>query len=366
MEEQKEAAKVPGLEPGEEGRGWSEFSGGSFSSQVKRELLAQLQAEEGEARQGGDQERLADFGRGHLLALLAGAQLSRRKFVCQLAQDEVMLYFCQGLKSHFGLEVETRTYRSYSRLQLDSGPALERLLGLFRSELNFALPKAEGFGTAVDELSLSGLRLQLRFIFLAVGSVSNPQRSYHAQFGLKRQAFANYLLRLLERLELRASEISCYGSVMLYFKEAERISQLLAQMSTSLAYLAFEERRVEKEVKNTINRIVNCDSANARRTAQSSARLCELLRRYQAQPSYQDLDDQLKAAAQLRLDYPGLSLTELAAQSSPPVSKSGIFHRLRQVEQRALEALGSLSERGAPASRSRRRKDSGHTGQQKK
>ena len=149
----------------------------------------------------------------------------------------------------------------------------------------------------------------------------------------------DFAVLLLKEFALRCGIIKRYGSNVIYIKDADDIAAVLGLSGAAKALLHFEAGRVDKEVNNSVNRVVNCDSANARRIADTAARQMDLLERLQQEKGFEFLPPQLRETAESRLANPGLSIAELGALQSKSIGKSGMHHRLRKLEQIAEEEL---------------------------
>ena len=122
------------------------------------------------------------------------------------------------------------------------------------------------------------------------------------------------------------------GNYILYFKSSEAIEDLLTTMGAPLAAMAVMNAKVEKDVRNSINRRVNCDTANLGKMVNASIEQIDAIKRLYASGAIEKLSDKLKMTAELRLNNPQASLAELAAMCSPPVTKSCLNHRLRKLQ----------------------------------
>jgi hypothetical protein len=180
----------------------------------------------------------------------------------------------------------------------------------------------------------------LRAAFLAGGSIRDPSQAYHLEFVLRRPDVAAWLIELLASIDIHTGQILRHGHTVVYIKEGQQIADFLQHCGAHQSLLAFESLRVEKEMRNTVNRVVNCDNANSSRIANTSARQLELLHRLAEAGLFSSLPEDLVAAAQARLDHPDLSLKELGETLRPPLGKSGMNHRLKKLEQLAVESLG--------------------------
>ena len=198
-----------------------------------------------------------------------------------------------------------------------------------------------GLGTIVPPGSLAPCCRQaaLRAFFLACGSISDPHQAYHLEFSIRRADTAGWLIALLAASDIIASSLERHGHIVVYCKDGQMVSDFLLQSGAHQSMLAFETLRVEKEMRNTVNRVVNCDSANTQRLANASARQLELFEELQAAGLVGLLSEDLVQALQARLEHPDLSLKELGESLNPPLGKSGMNHRLKKLEGLATELL---------------------------
>lgn len=179
----------------------------------------------------------------------------------------------------------------------------------------------------------------LRALFLAGGSISEPATAYHLELSLRRPEAARMAIGLLAELSIRAGNVSRHGHNVVYIKEGQFISDFLLLTGAHLSLLDFESLRVEKEMRNSVNRMVNCDSANIQRIADTAARQLELIREMTEQGWLSLLPADLQVTAETRLENPDLSIKELGEMMQPPLGKSGMNHRLKRLEQAAAELL---------------------------
>lgn len=189
----------------------------------------------------------------------------------------------------------------------------------------------------------------LRAAFLACGSIRDPNQAYHLEFAIRRPYVAHWLSQQLAAIDIKAGLIERHGHTVVYIKEGQQIADLLLHSGAHQSLLAFESLRVEKEMRNSVNRVVNCDNANSTRIANTSARQLELLHQLEAAGLLSSLPEELVAAAQARLDHPDLSLKELGETLQPPLGKSGMNHRLKKLEQLAVDRLRDHQRRQAEA-----------------
>ena len=177
----------------------------------------------------------------------------------------------------------------------------------------------------------------LRGVFLACGSVTDPEREYHLEFVIGDEAFALAIQKLIARFDLTASLGQRRQMKLVYLKGQSAISDMLSIFGAQSARFAMEDAYIRKELRNNANRAVNCDSANVQRAVTAAARQTSAIERLLAARGEGSLSPQLLETAKLRLAYPEVSLEELGQMCDPPVGKSGVNHRMRRLEAMAKE-----------------------------
>lgn len=178
-------------------------------------------------------------------------------------------------------------------------------------------------------------RAYLRGAFLAGGSVNNPESaSYHLELFSSYQEHSEALCELCNRFDLKAKWIERKKGYVVYIKEGEKITGFLNLIGAHQALLRFEDVRIVKDMRNSVNRLVNCETANLNKTISAALKQVENIRLIEREMGLEQLPPRLKQVAELRLDHPDMSLKELGERlSGAKVSKSGINHRLRKLNQ---------------------------------
>ncbi|MBE3554067.1 MAG: DNA-binding protein WhiA [Thermicanus sp.] len=182
-------------------------------------------------------------------------------------------------------------------------------------------------------------RSYLRGAFLAGGSVNSPEsNSYHLEIFTAEEEHARSLLHLTEHFGLNARLLRRKKGFILYLKEGEKITEFLNIIGAHSALLHFEDVRIMKDMRNSVNRLVNCETANLNKTVSASMKQIEAIRRIEEKIGLDQLPKRLREVAELRLSHPDMNLAELG-QLLPggPVSKSGVNHRLRKIYEIALK-----------------------------
>lgn len=178
-------------------------------------------------------------------------------------------------------------------------------------------------------------RAYLRGAFLCVGSMSDPQKSYHIEFVCENELHANQIRDIIGSFELEAKIIKRKKYHVVYLKEGAGIVDLLNIMGAHVSLMDLENLRIEKEMRNSINRQVNCEAANIAKTVNAANKQLEDIRLLKAHYGFSNLPENLREMAMVRLSHPESSLQELGGYLNPPVGKSGVNHRLRKLSELA-------------------------------
>jgi DNA-binding protein WhiA len=175
-------------------------------------------------------------------------------------------------------------------------------------------------------------RAYLRGAFLAAGSTINPERGYHLELVPPTSEIAAELVKLMQTFELDPRIVMRKARPVVYLKEAEQISRFFSVIGAHGALLEFENVRVYKDVRNKINRLVNCETANLGKTVAAALRQREKIEYLRQSIGFNRIPPGLREIARLRLEHPEMSLKELGQNLTPKLGKSGVNHRLRRLE----------------------------------
>ncbi len=184
-------------------------------------------------------------------------------------------------------------------------------------------------------------RSYLRGAFLAGGSISDPEKTYHLEVTSHNGKSVLQICELAGRFGLNAKVIERKGNNVMYIKEGENIVDFLNIIGAHSALLELENVRILKGMRNDVNRIVNCETANLGKTVNASVRQIENIKYIRDNMGFDNLPDSLSDMAELRLKYPDSNLKELGEMLNPSVGKSGVNHRLRKLD-RIAESLKTL------------------------
>ena len=175
----------------------------------------------------------------------------------------------------------------------------------------------------------------LKGSFLAGGSIVAPEKSYQSEIAAVTKEEADKLCDILGALEIKANSVKHKDRYLVYIKEGDSISNLIGIMGASNALMKFENIRIVKNIRNSINREVNCDAANMAKTAKSSAKQVEDIKYIMSTVGLEFLTGGLREVAEIRLEYPDLSMKDLGTLFNPPLGKSGINHRFKKISELA-------------------------------
>ena len=173
----------------------------------------------------------------------------------------------------------------------------------------------------------------IRGAFLAAGSVSNPNKAYHFEIVVSQEQNGELLCEVMRSFEIDAKMIARKYHHVVYVKEGAQIVDLLNVMEAHVALMEFENVRILKDMRNTINRKVNCEAANINKTVKAASRQVEDILYIREKIGLAALAEGLEEIALLRIEYPEASLKELGEMLHPPVGKSGVNHRLKKLSE---------------------------------
>ena len=256
----------------------------------------------------------------------------------------VARHYKRMLKEYFGIDAELavgqgsglKKGRSYL---LSIGP--ENLSEQILRETGILMVK-EGMNYISDGIYDGLIRTKccrkacLRGIFLASGTITDPEKSYHLEFSCSSQILAGDVKKLINSfVDLHAKVSARKKNYAVYVKEAEQIIDILAIMGDHSQIFAFEDVRITKEIRNKANRINNCDNANIDKTLKAAEKQLSWIHKIQETKGLAFLPDKLREVAVLRLENPEATLQELADMMDPPMKKSGLNNRFRKIEELA-------------------------------
>ena len=188
------------------------------------------------------------------------------------------------------------------------------------------------FGLLEDECCRTAF---LRGAFLAGGSVTDPEKRYHLELDTGHAQASREVAALLTEMGFLPHSVRRGGSSVIYFKQSEHSEELLTTIGAPAAAMDIMTAKVDKEIRNGANRAMNCDMANVNKTIDAALEQKNAIQRLQENGRLERLPEKLRQTALLRLQYPEMSLSQLAEKCDPPVTKSCMNHRMRKLLEEA-------------------------------
>lgn len=167
----------------------------------------------------------------------------------------------------------------------------------------------------------------VRGAFLGSGSINNPENKYHLEISFGKEKNRNIIKKMLEENNIKVKTIE----KSIYLKDSEEISKFLAFIGATKSVLKFEDIRVQREMNNKINRLVNCKTANLNKVLNASIEQIEAIKTLKQNGDFAKLDENLKELADIRLEHPEMSLEELGKLLKKPIGKSGVNYRIKKI-----------------------------------
>ena len=314
----------------------------SFSSEVKEELYGHIGA-----------SRHCQIAEIAAIVDAAGLVKADEKgnLVLYLQDDNALVVrkFFTLLKKAFNIGNSTFAgnddYRSQGRIYkpiLADQDKIRQVLGAIRmiDENGIVRDPNEGISPMVTRNSCCK-RAFLRDSFLCLGSISDPNKGYHLEYVCDREVQALALKEMIESFEIEARIVRRKKYFVLYFKEGAGIVDLLNIMEAPVSLMNLENLRIVKEMRNSINRSVNCEVANMAKTINAATKQIEDITYIRDHYGFDKLQPILREMAEVRLENPDTTLLELGKLLDPPVGKSGVNHRLRKLSDLADKIRGS-------------------------
>ena len=303
----------------------------TFSGKVKEELSRQWSA--------GRHCQVAEIAA--IISMCGKVSIDSRERYCVKIRTEnisVARKYFTLLKKTFNIEAETFVTVNKSKGNITYTVIIKRHEDTIKVLQASKLIDEEGeisedFSTSHNVIVRKNCckRAFLRGAFLASGSMSHPEKSYHIEFVCATEEKAKQIQELMNSFDLDAKVILRKKSYIVYLKEGSQIVDLLNVMEAPVALMEMENVRILKEMRNSVNRKVNCETANINKTVSAFTRQSEDIRLITS--GFEELPEGLREIAELRLAYPEASLKELGNLLSEPLGKSGVNHRLRKLSE---------------------------------
>ncbi|RJE82809.1 DNA-binding protein WhiA [Paenibacillus sp. 1011MAR3C5] len=281
-----------------------------------------------------------------LIRMNGSVSLSSRKVVLDISTENAAIArrIYSLIKKHFEVHVELLV-RKKMRLKKNN-VYIVRMPTQVQEVLSELCIVSEGFmfNDGIDKEIVRKpccKRSYLRGAFLAGGSVNNPEgSSYHLEISSMYEQHCGALVDLANKFDLNARCIERKKGFIFYIKEGEKIIELLNIIGAHQALFKFEDVRIMRDMRNSVNRIVNCETANLNKTIGAAVRQIDNIKLLQKEVGLDSLPEKLREVAEIRLQHPDLNLTEVGEMLRGKVSKSGVNHRLRKIDELAEKIRG--------------------------
>ena len=189
----------------------------------------------------------------------------------------------------------------------------------------------------IDQLKIENLKAIIRGVFMGSGSINDPNKKYHLEISFNTEENVNKIISILKILDINTKKMIIENKKSLYIKEGEEISKFLALIGAAKAVMNFEEIRIQKEMRGKVNRLVNCETANLNKTINASIEQIAAIKKLKEKGKFSNLSDNLKEIANLRIENPDMSLSDLGKKLNKPLGKSGVNYRLKKIMELADE-----------------------------
>ena len=174
-------------------------------------------------------------------------------------------------------------------------------------------------------------RAFLRGAFIASGSLNDPEKSYHFEILANEKFQAEGLKELMEAFDIQSGISKRRGRYVVYIKDGEAIVDVLNVMAAHVSLMEYENIRILKEMRGSVNRQVNCETANLNKTVTAALKQAEDIELLDKTIGIDNLEENLRQICRMRLEYPDMALAELGSMLTPALGKSGVNHRMRKI-----------------------------------
>jgi len=263
---------------------------------------------------------------------------------CQMAELAALLNFCGNYgkdkagRYTIGFQTENEVVARKGFTLLKKTFNIDTENGLNENVMHAVLAKFGSPREPVSSLLIKNTCCQRAFLrgaFLCIGSMSDPKKGYHLEFDCTDMPEANQLKDLIQGFDIEAKIVLRKKYYVVYLKEGAGIVDILNVMEAHVALMELGNLRILKDMRNSINRRVNCEAANITKTVNAASRQIEDIKLIKAHYGFDNLPDNLREMALVRLEYQDATLKELGEALSPTVGKSGVNHRLRKLSELA-------------------------------
>lgn len=263
---------------------------------------------------------------------------------CCIAETAAIISMCGKVifdeKDHVRIEIHTENVtvaRKYFTL-LKKTYNIDTDVKISEEQMRSVIDKIGDLSEPVSPLLIKNSCCQRAFLrgaFLCIGSMSDPQKSYHLEFVCTDEDKARQLQSVIQGFDIEAKIVLRKKYYVVYLKEGSGIVDLLNVCEAPVALMKLENMRIVKEMRNSVNRRVNCETANITKTVNAATRQIEDIEYIRDHYGLENLPETLRQMVEVRLENPDAPLKELGEYLDPPVGKSGVNHRLRKLSELA-------------------------------
>lgn len=263
---------------------------------------------------------------------------------CQIAELAAILSFCGQIgrdeKGNYtiGFQTENEALVRKGFTIMKKAYNIDTEIPLTEEKVQEIMQKMGDLSGPVSNLIIKNScckRAFLRGAFLSIGSMSDPNKGYHLEFACAEETKAKQLQRIIGEFEIDSKIILRKKYFVVYLKEGSAIVDLLNVCGAYVSLMNFENLRILKEMRNSVNRRVNCETANIAKTVSAATRQVEDIEYLKSHYGLLNLPPALREMAEIRLENPDAPLKELGELFTPPIGKSGVNHRLRKLSELA-------------------------------
>ncbi len=268
--------------------------------------------------------------------VVAQMNVNRNKISFQTTNYALVNLLNRTFEAMFGHELLIEETKDLYKVKCRSKEDLDRLFRRINNELSFDIDNVQA-SLDFSDLDEVDKRAILQAVFLGGGSIADPSRKFSIEIIIKRSSFAKALQALLTEMEINHSCQIKKGNRFIYIRGADDISKYLGILGAQQTLLSFESLRIEKELRNSINRAVNCDKANVSRLVRASSRQIAAISFLEEKGILDTLSEEVRVVARIRKDFPELSLNDLSAElpSEFRLSRSALMRRLNYLTKTA-------------------------------
>lgn len=252
-------------------------------------------------------------------ALAFGGSVGETNIKFSTGNESVADRILEDISAGFGIDAPIERVSKILRVSIDNIYQVENITGGISPE---------------GDIPFSCCRASfVRGAFLGSGSVTDPNKGYHLEFNAKDKKQALRLMEILKKDGFASKLTERKGCRVVYVKGSEEIADILGYMGAAQSAFEMFNIQAEREMRNDINRRVNCENANTNKAAKASSKHLYAIKKIRDAKKWDKLPDVLKEIANLREEYPEDSLKELGEKTNPPIGKSGVNHRLNRILQ---------------------------------